>query len=158
MSKIMILLATALLCALLQGAEGAARAGRASPYTDKLKSSEENSCGFTSKSMDRQFVKMYAAISEEDVEDVDGDVCGKCVRLSLASPASGSRRFSGGVYAQIVDTKDSISSGEILLSHKAHKVTMGARGGDLVSWVVVDCSLRTNLRGSRKMALDEDSA
>jgi hypothetical protein len=158
MGKIIILLG-ALLASMLEGADATTRAGRASPYSAKLKSSKDNSCGLTAKSMDRQFVKMYAAISADDVEEEDGGVCGKCVRLSLASPSSTSRRFSGGVFAQIVDTKDSISSGELLLSHKAHKVTTkGARGGDLVSWVVVDCPMRTNLRGGRKMAAAEDSA
>jgi hypothetical protein len=158
MSKITILLG-ALLASLLVGANAATRAGRAEPYSVKLGKSKDNSCGFTTKSMDRQFADMYAAISEEDMDEEDGSVCGKCVRLSPASPTSTSRRFAGGIYAQIVDTKDTISSGELLLSHKAHKVTTkGARGGDLVSWAVVDCPRRTNLRGGRKMAATEDSA
>ena len=152
MSKIIILVSL-MLASLMNGAEASTRAGRASPYAAKFQETKDNSCGITKKSMDRRFVRMYAAIPKEDM---DGDVCGKCVLLSGVSESPTSRRFTAGVYAQIVDTKDTIESGEILLSHKAHKVTTKSARGDLVSWTVVDCPPSTNLRG-RKMAAAEDA-
>jgi hypothetical protein len=141
----------ALMLASVLAVSAETRAGRASTFAFNFKKSSDNVCGFTKKDLDRRFTRMYAALSSEDFDPEEN--CGKCVLVS-GLPSSNSRRFVSGVFAQIVDSKDTISSGEILLSDKALSVSTRGSNENVVSWSIVDCPEATNLRGSRKLMED----
>ena len=147
MRSFKVILSVVLACLLANTVEAATRAGRAVAYSTKFRKSTDNTCGITSNTMDRRFATMYAAVSVDDLPAESA--CGKCISISGVSGTT-SRRFNAGVFAKIVDVKSSISSGELLLSSKALKVSSGSEG--TVSWTVVDCPPSTNLRGRKLSA------